>query len=131
MQVEGLELVVGARNRTYSIPIPFLESISEPIPESESATQSELVPESELTWETQLVQVTESEMTPELELAPEWELVLEFRSEASEAKSVRISMRIDRVQVNFDSLLLSICSIIGPKSLEMTKPPNSDFGADS
>ena len=41
------ELVEGARNRTYSIPIPYSESIPEPIPESilESIPESIPIPE--------------------------------------------------------------------------------------
>ena len=57
--------MVGARNRTYSIPIPWSESITEPIPEPNPEPNPELAPK--LIPELIPVPVPE----PILELAPE------------------------------------------------------------
>ena len=96
---------MGARNRTNRITIPCSKSIPEPIPEpipelfpeSDSAPKSE----SESTWGSQIAPVTESVLTPELEFAiRSWIEILSFKTEIGP----RISMRMERLQENFDSL---------------------------
>ena len=45
LTVPFANLMVDARNRTYPIPIPWLESISEPVPMLESIPIPELAPD--------------------------------------------------------------------------------------